>query len=66
MTSYIRHVTQNEIFSIPLYPPPEYLSNDIWFVGVIRSRSATKKNKPSLCRREFPDLRKVIEHWAES
>ena len=29
MTSYARHVTQNEIFSIPLYPPPEYLSNDI-------------------------------------
>ena len=30
-------------FSIPLYPPPEYLSNDIWFVEVIRSRSPAIK-----------------------
>ena len=43
MTSYGRHVTQNYIFSIPLYPPPEYLSNDIWFVWVIRSRSPAIK-----------------------
>ena len=66
MTSYARHVTQNEFFSIPLYPPPEYLSNDIWFVGVIRSRSPTKKNKPSLCHRGFPAYRYVIEHCAEN
>ena len=43
MTSYVRHVTQNEIFFMELYPPLEYLSNDIWFLGVIRSRSPAIK-----------------------
>ena len=45
--SYARHVTQNDFF-IALYPPSEYLSNDIWFVWVICSRSATKKKKTVL------------------